>query len=167
MRDLLLERVRPMVERLAVDLTELAMTRVEAELDRMRDAFEVALSSYAGDGAPDLLTAALGPELANMLNAKPAASPKRQRDIKPAKAPAAKREPVNKGGKMVCKACGFVGGNARGCGRSHPTQGKSEVVVARPARAEPPSAPVTFGGKPDRFAAIESRARARQGTTGV
>jgi hypothetical protein len=38
--------------------------------------------------------------------------PQVDRDIKPSNMPR----------KLVCSKCGFVGGNARGCGRSHPTR---------------------------------------------
>ena len=49
MRKALLKRVRPLVERLATDLTELAVRRVEAEFERMTEAFSVALSAYQSD----------------------------------------------------------------------------------------------------------------------
>lgn len=42
MRDVLLERVRPLVDRLAKDLAALAVERIEAELTRMGEAFSVA-----------------------------------------------------------------------------------------------------------------------------
>jgi hypothetical protein len=64
--DTLLERIRPVVERLAMDLALIAAARIERELGRLGEAVEVALSTYASD-RPDLITAALGPELAAML----------------------------------------------------------------------------------------------------
>jgi hypothetical protein len=64
--DLLLDRIRPLVERLARDMAYIAAARIERELGRVSEAVEVALSTYASD-RPDLITAALGPELAAML----------------------------------------------------------------------------------------------------
>jgi hypothetical protein len=58
--DTLLDRIRPVVERLAMDLAHIAAARIERELGRVSEAVEVALSTYASD-RPDLITAALGP----------------------------------------------------------------------------------------------------------
>lgn len=47
-------------------------------------------------------------------------------------------------GKVTCKKCGFVGGNARGCGKSHPTQGASVITdgaVQHSGRTPPPAPP--------------------------
>jgi hypothetical protein len=59
--DLLLDRIRPLVERLARDMAYIAAARIERELGRVSEADEVALSTYASD-RPDLITAALGPQ---------------------------------------------------------------------------------------------------------
>jgi hypothetical protein len=45
--DLLLERIRPLVERLARDLAHIAAARIERELGRVGEAVEVALSAFA------------------------------------------------------------------------------------------------------------------------
>lgn len=68
-RTALLARIQPLVDRLARDLAALAERRIEAEIGRVGEAFEVALSAYQSNGAPDLLEAALGPDLARMFNA--------------------------------------------------------------------------------------------------
>jgi hypothetical protein len=47
MRDLLLERVRPLVDKLAADIVELVTSRIETELARVGESFHVALSAYA------------------------------------------------------------------------------------------------------------------------
>lgn len=152
MRDVLIERVRPLVERLAANLTELAVARVEAELERMTEAFEVALSAYQSDEPSDLITKALGPELGAMLNAKPEPLPsvpaKRDRDYKPENYPPSRRAreertELQANGKrpVTCTKCGFVGGNARGCGTAHET--KAHFVPPPRAKAEPDAKPLT------------------------
>jgi hypothetical protein len=188
--DTLLERIRPVVERLAHDLALIAAARIERELGRVSEAVEVALSTYASD-RPDLITAALGPELAAMLAPPPKPHPTQRcsvhrevfdvgagcpscakethadpdrrdhdpvphvqggagrglhgdgtrglklgldaRDQEQAAQPADPRreegeraaglvEPRSRGEKITCRKCGYLGGNARGCGTSHPTQ---------------------------------------------
>lgn len=47
LRAVLLERIEPMVRYLASELAELALARFQAELDRMGEAFEVAVSAFA------------------------------------------------------------------------------------------------------------------------
>lgn len=173
MRDVLLKRVRPLVERLAADLTELAVRRMEVEIERIEESLEVALSAYQSADVPDLLAAALGPELAAMLAgggtsrhttidddgkrgsgqpaphvtqqgadtpghraseaagnvADPHCTPIGHRGAEPSSStfPNAKKP-------ITCSKCGFVGGNARGCGRAHPTL---ERPPARPAYMTP------------------------------
>lgn len=140
MRRFLRARVRQIVDRVVTDLTELAITRVERELERMGQAFEAGVSSYASEGPPDLITAALGPELAAMLTPTPKKShkKKRERDYTPEEYPPSRRareertEPQKNGSKPItCSKCGFVGGNARGRGRAHPTL---HEIVTPPVR---------------------------------
>jgi hypothetical protein len=182
MRELLLKRVRPLVDRLAEDLASLAVERLEAELVRIEEALTVALSSYQSDSPPNLIAAALGPELAKILDApekKPHRKRERVREYEPENYPPSRRareqrtEPQKNGAKPItCSKCGFVGGNARGCGTAHPTL----TATAKPALlgeffgikpAQPPSAPPAPAdtSKADRFALLEARARARQGNT--
>jgi hypothetical protein len=208
--DTLLDHIRPVVERLAMDLAHIAAARIERELGRVSEAVEVALSTYASD-RPDLITAALGPELAAMLTPpKPRptqlcsvhrevfdlgrvcpscakdldldeldrqlgpelAAERRRRaqnftregqtsDV-PARAEAAEsksaveapvseadskrgapRESGNGGfrvtpGKVTCHLCGFVGGNARGCGkpRGHVPIGIGDLADGTPEAAD-------------------------------
>ena len=58
------------------------------------------------------------------------------RDTKPANAlqrPQSTGLTANGKQPPTCKKCGFVGGNSRGCGRSHPTQGaKAETPASDP-----------------------------------
>lgn len=152
MRDVLLARIKPLVDRFADrlvnDLVDLEVARIELELARIPDAFEAALSAYASD--------VLGPVLATMMAPPappidstwttiehPAVVKARQRDVKPENYPPSRRareertEPQANGKKPVtCTKCGFVGGNARGCGTAHPTKDSIEVmgVVADPVR---------------------------------
>lgn len=49
LRDLLLKRVRPLVEALAEDIVNIAVTRIESELGRLAESCDIALSAYAGD----------------------------------------------------------------------------------------------------------------------
>lgn len=171
MRKALLKRVRPLVERLATDLTELAVRRVEAELERMTEAFSVALSAYQSNGAPDLIEAALGPDLARMLNSAP------DRDTKPANVPPPapaerprvvrppdarsghstdkRRSDGKRIGAIICSKCGYVGGNARGCGTAHETVTATEDLLEADATIQRDT-------KPDRFARIEAAAAARR-----
>lgn len=53
MRDLLLKRVRPLAESFAKQLTEIAEARIQAELERMGEAFEVAMSAFASEVTHD------------------------------------------------------------------------------------------------------------------
>jgi hypothetical protein len=210
MRDLLLARVRPLVERFAADLTELVIARIDADLERVGEALAVAASTFAsevtsadsdrpdhdpvpevprgtgrglhGDGArgarpgrdvdrkpppppaqaptlgrgegqrparlvehgPDLPDDALGPQLAGMLKPQPTAPPPAivDRDTKPENIT---RERVP--GKVTCSKCGHVGGNARGCGKSHPTRFTS-----------PGQASEMYGAGSEQAAAIEHQA---------
>lgn len=146
MRELLLERVRPLVAELAEDLASLAVDRVEAELGRMREAFAVALSAYQSDEAA-AKAVATGAQIVALAQqhkvfteedlplpepSKPArgrVSPVRDREDRGKKQANGKNAPT-------CSACGFVGGNARGCGRAHPTLG---APPPKPARAPGPS----------------------------
>lgn len=60
-----------------------------------------------------------------------------------AKKPAAKpvsRTPANKGGKVTCTKCGYVGGNARGCGTAHETQTKAAKASASDDSEDEPGA---------------------------
>lgn len=149
MRDVLLSRVRPLVERFADDLAALAVRRVETELARIGVALDVALSAYQSDVSQDVdsisrdvLADALGPQLAAMLTP----PDKRQRDYKPENYPPSRRareeraESQANGKKPItCKTCGFVGGNARGCGTAHETKSPG---FAR-AKADPDDIPMT------------------------
>jgi hypothetical protein len=85
MRDLVRDRLRPLLDRLGRDLAALAEERLEAELARIEHTFDVALSAYQSDGAPDLITKVLGPQVAEMLTppreAKPAREEPKRRTI--------------------------------------------------------------------------------------
>jgi hypothetical protein len=181
MRDVLLARIQPLVDRMAADITELAVRRVEAELERMGEAFAVALSAYASDAAPDMITKALGPDIARMLDTAAPAPPRprpltittaeqadellgpgtamaaRVKDLLPRPVVVPLCTPVDgqptdirrasNGARLpTCKLCGYVGGNARGCGRSHVT------------RTAAPSSPAPATPAPDRRAAIAALA---------
>ena len=67
----------------------------------------------------------------------------------------APREPVNKGGKMICRSCGFVGGNARGCGRAHPTLHETVTPPARTASTPARSAAEVEAARENRRERIE------------
>jgi len=151
-----LAQIRPHVARLADDITEklvdFLMWRFELELDRMSEAFEVALSAFESTGEepthadPDPRDVDPVPEVrrspGRVLHqdrqrasagrvperAAQAPDPRRdhgQRDARPI-APAPADRPRNAAGKRVgvCTRCGFVGGNSRGCGKptGHATQ---------------------------------------------
>lgn len=171
LRGMLADRIRPMLDYLSAELAELALHRFETDLERMGDAFEVAVSAFASEVAnddsdrrdhdpvpnvqggagrllhgdaersgiadsgflygpdprpaqaphprreegqrptrlvdrrgPGLIERHLGPEIAALLDPQP------------------KR--VQSNGKQMpsCSKCGYVGGNARGCGTAHATQ---------------------------------------------
>lgn len=166
LRAALRARVQPMIEQLAADLTELAAERIEADLAHVEEIIEYTLSAIASDlGAPpldhDLLTDALGPELAGMLDSarprkgtarEPAADQQHKRTGLPGEVGGGRPVKLQANGKRppTCQACGFVGGNTRGCGTSHPTQDK---VATAPDAPDP---------KQDRFARIEAQAEARR-----
>lgn len=242
MRNVLHKHFRSLVDGFAKDLQMIAAKRVEVELERMTEAFAVALSAYESDSSPptsDLLERALGPDLAAMMKldrrlvtvvsrktgrAKmewlarrpesspapepetvktgacgaesggasnwacqlpaghegwhyskhvggwgdppmPIAAPKKDRDLKPVNVPdapatarageqGAPRVPVNKG--KTCSTCGYVGGNKRGCGKSHPTQG-TPIAGVDIARDRSPIITV-HSAPPDRRALIAARA---------
>lgn len=210
MRDVLLARIRPLLERLASDLAELAAARFEAELERMEETFAIALSAYAsdGDGAADLLTAALGPDLAAMLKpssttpasavedsprptkrSKRAATPGQSASsaagnvAEPHRVPSGHRDAGaavvdtppprfnslgRRIGTIICSKCGYVGGNARGCGTAHETVVAAEDLL----EADTPAPVVQRDTKPsnvskvDRFARIEAAAAARRAGAG-
>lgn len=177
-RTVLRARVRPMIERLATDIVDLAAKRLEDELARLPEVMGVALSAFESNAEPDLLARALGPDLAAMMKAPPPepepvktgacgaesggasewtcqlpkghegchwsrlvgrwwdppkvidakageVSPK----VEAVKEQIAKLPPRRASGpqttgkrQQTCSKCGFVGGNARGCSKSHPTQ---------------------------------------------
>lgn len=151
MRNELSERIRPFTDQLADDLADLVATRIESvvasTLASIDEAFGVALSALASESQ--------APGGADMVPAEPIASPKAKRTR--AVTPAVKRPVVATSGKMTCKKCGFVGGNARGCGRSHPTQGR-EIATPAAKRAasddseDEPRAPRTRPSRGDELA---------------
>ncbi len=158
MRDVLFARIQPLVDRLANDITELAVRRVEAELERMGEAFAVALSAYASETAPDLLTKALGPELAQMLDA-----PKRPRVVSEEPRPgvlrvtAAQPEVVRPAAPKdgapkspVCSKCQQAGHNARTCGRAIDSgvvpPGDRRAAIAALASKPKTDAPIAVAG---------------------
>jgi hypothetical protein len=153
--DTLLDHIRPVVERLAMDLAHIAAARIERELGRVSEAVEVALSTYASD-RPDLITAALGPDLAAMLTPPPKERPTQRcavhREVfdvgsacpscakepppppAPQEAPGPEvRTPVRK--PNTCSKCGYVGGTAYGCGkpRGHVTLAATRSIPPREA----------------------------------
>ena len=156
MRDLLLNRVRPLVDGLAEDLANLVLERIEAELERMTDTFSVALSAYASDG-PDLLTATLGTELAREHGAQAAPAPRaptKAIGIQPSKSTpvpivrsntitnhrvASDAATTSKGDArqravMRCRKCGALGYRSDGCGTSHQPQAPQTAVTSKPER---------------------------------
>lgn len=184
MRDVLRKRFRELTERFADDLAGLVADRIEADIAHIGEILEYSLSAIASDlGAPplaepDLVTAALGPELAGMLTPAPA---KRERDYKPENYPPSRRDreeravPQANGKKPVtCSKCGYVGGNARGCGTAHETRSDPKKpleidvdrFLGRPAptvsgkegSSHGAAGPVRSAATPDRRAAIAARA---------
>jgi len=133
MRELLLERIQPLVDRLAADLTSILIDRILAELDGMSEAFEVAVSSYASNtivhGPSDVLGVGQRAQQPARCPAPFDGPPSTHRDVKPGNYPPSRRSrdqraALQANGKkpVTCSACGFVGGNARGCGTAHETQ---------------------------------------------
>lgn len=58
--------------------------------------------------------------------------------------PSVQPPPAKVPGRVTCKKCGFVGGNARGCGTAHPTQRASAMAngaVQDSGRTPPPAQP--------------------------
>lgn len=124
MRDVLLKRIRPLVERLANDLADLALARIELDLAKLPEVFEAALSSYASDAAPEPPAAApvfAGPAII-LSKVRPDLV---ENGLRLAALPVTVfAAALQANGKKVvtCKKCGFVGGNARGCGTAHATK---------------------------------------------
>lgn len=172
MRDVLRKRVRQQVERLVEDMTELAVRRVEAELERMGEAFGVALSAFASEErhadsdrgnhpVPRVRRSAR-----RGLHRDDGRGPRRtdsgdvdgQDAQQPAQAPdpaPVRRAPVNKGQKTICRKCGYVGGNARGCGTAHPTIPAGTVVLE--VDSKPVAAWDTFSVAPPRVSASQPK----------
>lgn len=97
-------RIQPLADQLADELCDLVMARVERELERVREALHEQLSSVASD---------IAGEVVPVRAAEP--PPDVARAPRP-HAPLVAKKPI------VCSKCGFVGGNARGCGTAHETQ---------------------------------------------
>lgn len=105
-------RLKPHTEKLLRDLCAIFEERVEAMAKQVEVAFEHALSAAATELAAPRPTVTV--DIAGSVE------PLRITDdeLKQLKAVA----PAPDGKKTVtCKKCGYVGGNARGCGKSHPT----------------------------------------------
>ncbi len=159
MRDVLLKRVRPMVERLATGLVDVAVARIEAELGRLTEALEIALSAYADEPpAPVPIVIERDPKPDNVVP-RPVA-------IHVARAePTAKPRDTGFAPQKTCSKCGYVGGNARGCGTAHATvvlasepvgwASYSVDAVAPAAKSDPFAA-----DKKDRASRIAARAAA-------
>lgn len=136
MRDLIARRLRPFVDRLENDLIAVVESRISAEVERARAAFDIALSAYASDDTeqecPPVVPALASPSGQSKDKAhrdvKPSNVP-RVRAYKPENYPSSRRDREDRtalqaNGKkpVTCQKCGYVGGNKRGCGKSHPTQ---------------------------------------------
>jgi dihydroorotase-like cyclic amidohydrolase len=160
-------RLRPLVNAFARQLTELVQARIDAVIVDAETAIESALSAIVADLEP---AAAESPRKQSISERRRvhglAEVPADERSENVATIIAApvsrvaKPTPVHVAkvsGKVTCKRCGFVGGNARGCGTAHETlvadneDDEPEVRVA-----EPP-----LMSKRDRFALIEAKAAAR------
>lgn len=144
MRDLLLKRVRPLVERLAEDLVSLATDRIEAELERLSEMFEIALSAYANDsseyaGAEFVeldRERDLGAGIAAMERAVDSMlGPVAQRDPKPANVTNAGKE--RQRAVMRCTKCGALGFRSDGCGKTH--QPERVLTAITPTRTLKPT----------------------------
>ena len=144
MRDLIARRLRPFVDRLENDLIAVVESRISAEVERARAAFDIALSAYASDDTeqecPPVVPALASPSGQSKDKAdrdvKPSNVP-RVRAYKPDNYPPSRRDREDRtalqaNGKkpVTCQKCGYVGGNQRGCGKSHPTQTSDAVTPA-------------------------------------
>lgn len=171
MRNALLKRVRPLVDRFAAELTALAVTRIERELERMEESFEVALSlyetgAYESDGPHDLLTQALGPDLARMLSGddgkrgsrqpaphatqQGAATPGQSASsaagnvAEPQRAPTGHKRSSNGKAWPSCSLCGKVGVSAR----THPAHVVDRDIKPENMAPERPRAKTDPDAKP-------------------
>lgn len=177
------KRLKPLVDRFCGELAAFVQARVDAAVAEAEQAIESAISAIVADLEPGDEASAAKP-----------ASPVRVRNWSPTNYPPSRRgreeraAPQANGKKPVtCSKCGFVGGNARGCGTAHETivaddPGEVDAPVVqrevKPAKSRPieadedddeddevvqrdakPPAPLS---KRDRFAQIEASAAARR-----
>lgn len=132
----LVARLEPLARALIETTASHLCSEIDALLVRSGEAFNIALSAALSDvSIPGGADVEIGPIVVSaprrrVVGVNPAAPPTQvaQRDPKPENPRV--RPPANKGGKIICRSCGFVGGNARGCGRSHPTQPKAETSTS-------------------------------------
>jgi hypothetical protein len=138
--DLLMEQIQPTVDLVARELAGLAEERVVAMLSKISIACQQTLSIAAADLEFDSGTDAAIPGVASLVDSALAVAPRKtatSRTYTPATYPPSRRaghQPgqIQSNGKraVTCQKCGFVGGNARGCGSAHETQ--SRITAATP-----------------------------------
>jgi hypothetical protein len=199
MREVLLERVRPLAERLAQDMVNVATARIEAEIERIGEAFEVALSAFASEVPHDDSDRRVDDPLPKV----PSGARRQLHGDEPRGASRAdsvavdgayEEQPAQNAGEgrgdgersarpvalsvsvpsdirkqNVCSKCGFVGGNARGCGTAH--RSARAPVTTTPERPRPITAAAIAAAKvrnTERIASIAKRetVRARAGSPG-
>lgn len=151
----LARRIRPLTDQLAQSVAELLERRIDAMIDDVHQAFEIALSAVASEGAEPASEWRQGRiDKTRLVVESKVVRPdspleidvdrflgKHEEPERPADVPASRRprgqskdKPARKqggqaGSKVTCKRCGFVGGNARGCGTAHETQVVSPAAV--------------------------------------
>lgn len=150
-------RLKPVVDRLVREFTAAFEARIEAELERLNEAFEVALSSYESDAEPvaPVLTWSI-PNIKDLHVVEAVERPTPAPREVPARQTNGKRP-------VTCQKCGYIGGNQRGCGTSHPT-----LVKVLRAEHKAPAAPVVDeGARVDRIKRVSIARSGQPATLGM
>lgn len=120
MRDQIRARIQPFLEEAGEELTSLVMTRIDALVDQVKDAIDVALSSAASDLEPKEDAAST----LTMTLFQVGKEPKKLTGLKQF-VPTTKPAKITTKGKareravMRCKKCGELGKRSDSCGKTH------------------------------------------------
>jgi hypothetical protein len=160
-------RIRSVVDEFALELASIVEKHVDSVLEQafaqVGAALDGALSIAVGELARDeVRVVETVVDLPGIAIAKTAAKPRATKqklgagfaDL--ANKINRERTALQANGKkpVTCTKCGYVGGNARGCGRAHPTQ-----VTGKEGSSHGAAGPVRSAATPNRLAAIATVAK--------
>ncbi len=159
MREQLLQRITPAIEKLAEQLVDLVLERIDMHINQLELAFDAAASSFASDILSTAAADTQGTEPVSHTRSRRTRDPGEARKLAPrpsspsssgkesrshgAAGPvrsAATRSPDQKR-TNTCRKCGAIGFTARTCGKTHNVS--TSLASAPPSPAPRTSSPAT------------------------